>query len=118
MPVTTITFVGNLTADPQTRATRQGTHVTSLRVAVNHRRQTADGSWENTTPTFHTVEAWGTLAVNAGASLRKGDRVVVVGHLAASTYLKDGVAHQLAKVRADVIGADLQFTRAPLRRVS
>jgi single-strand DNA-binding protein len=118
MSMTTLTFVGNLTGDPQTRSTGEGVHVTAMRVAVNRRHQNADGSWANATPTFHAVEAWGSLAVNAAASLRRGDRVVVVGRMTSHTYVKDGATRTVVKVRADAIGVDLSFTRTQLRRAS
>jgi hypothetical protein len=70
----TISFVGNLTADPELKYTPTGKAVANLGVACNPRRYDATaGSWVDGTPVFWQCEAWGSLGENTVESLRKGD---------------------------------------------
>ena len=89
---TTVTFTGNLTADPELRFTHNRTPVLELRAAVNRQHKTETG-WEDAEPTFHTVKIWGRRAENAADSLTCGDRINVHGHLETETWTKDGKKH-------------------------
>ena len=82
---TPITVVGNIVNDPHGR--RVGDQeVIKFRVASNSRRRTADGTWEAGNSLFVTVNCWGRLVTGVGAALRKGDPVIVVGHVYTSEY--------------------------------
>lgn len=74
----TITFEGNLTADPELRHTQAGKPVVKISVAVNTSKKDENGNWAAGTPTFwDKVTIWGTQAENVAASLAKGQTVVV-----------------------------------------
>lgn len=74
-------IIGNLGHDPELRWTRGGRHVpgskavTNLTVYENHPRN-PDGSEKPSTR--HQVTLWEDLAINAVASLKSGDEVIVV----------------------------------------
>jgi single-strand DNA-binding protein len=104
---TPITVVGNIVNDPQGR--RVGDQeVIKFRVASNSRRRTADGSWEPGNSLFVTVNCWGRLVTGVGAALRKGDPVIVAGHVYTSEYEdRDGNRRSALEMRATSVGPDL-----------
>lgn len=97
-----ITIIGNLTDDPELRATQSGVPVCNFTVAVNRRKQ-ANGTQETD---FFKVVAWRQLAELCGKFLMKGKKVAVVGAMQQSSYLdKDG-----AKVtKWDLIASEVEF---------
>ena len=68
----TIHLEGTLVTDPELRFTPKGHPVTKFRVACNG---------VNDKTTFLDVNSWQDTAENVAETLRKGDRVVVIGHL-------------------------------------
>jgi single-strand DNA-binding protein len=114
MNTTTITFAGNLTADPELRFSPTGKAITKLRVAVQSRRPKHDGTgWEDGPTTFHNVTIWGTTAENTAESLTRGDRVIVVGRLEQRGYQTDAGEQRTAwDVTADEIGASMRYATA------
>lgn len=116
---TTITFTGNLTADPELRFTNTGKPVLELRAAVNRQHKTEAG-WEDAETTFHTVKVWGRRAENAADSLSTGDRINVHGHVETEAWTKDGRKHTKDVVvvsdRGGFIGADLTFATAVVQK--
>lgn len=74
----TITFEGNLTADPELRFTASGKPVLTLAVAVNARRKDENDQWVDGTATFwDKITVWGLQAETAAESFEKGNTVVV-----------------------------------------
>jgi len=114
MNTTTVTFAGNLTADPELRFGAAGKAIAKLRVAVQARRPKQDGNgWEDGTTTFHNVTVWGTPAEHVAESLGRGDRVVVIGRLEQHSYQTDAGEQRIAwDVTADEIGASLRYATA------
>jgi single-strand DNA-binding protein len=104
---TPITVVGNIVNDPTGR--RVGDQeVFKFRVASNSRRRTADGTWEPGNSLFVTVNCWGRMVTGVGAALRKGDPVIVVGHVYTSEYEdRDGNRRSSVEMRATAVGPDL-----------
>jgi single-strand DNA-binding protein len=68
-----VSFVGNLTDDPEVHYTDSGIARAMFWVAVSGRREQE--------PSFFTVIVWRDQAQHAAQSLTKGSRVVVVGRL-------------------------------------
>jgi single-strand DNA-binding protein len=104
---TPITVVGNIVNDPHGR--RVGDQeVIKFRVASNSRRRTADGKWEAGNSLFVTVNCWGKMVTGVGAALRKGDPVIVVGHVYTSEYEdRDGNRRSSLEMRATSVGPDV-----------
>jgi single-strand DNA-binding protein len=89
MPAT-ITIVGNLGRDPETRYTPNGRMNVALNVAVSHRFRDASGQQQERTNWFR-VTAWGTQAENLDRMaqqgwLVKGRTVFVSGRFEAREY--------------------------------
>lgn len=73
-----VQIMGNLTRDPQMRATKTGRAVASFSVAVNRTYSAPNGEQRELTD-FVNVVAWGSLAEAVGNQLKKGTRVFVEG---------------------------------------
>jgi single-strand DNA-binding protein len=100
--------VGTLTADPELRVSANGTSYLRARLAVSSPgRETV----------FYDIVAFGGLAEHAGASLHKGDRVVVVGIGKRKTWTgRDGREWTTKEIVADGLGPDLRFTSVTLEQ--
>ena len=102
-----VTVVGHIGQDPVRKTTSKG-EVLEFSVARNERVLQPDGTWAQGATTWFTVNAWDDLAVNAGASLRKGQRVLVQGVLQSRPWTgQDGQERQSVTLRARAIGHDL-----------
>lgn len=115
---TPITFLGNITADPELRYTAQGTPVLNLRVASTPTRYNKKtGQREDQEPTFLTCYAWRHLAENAAATFTKGMRVIVYGTLHQRQWeAKDGTKRSTYEVTVTDLGPSLMFATAQIQR--
>lgn len=115
---TYVTVQGNLTADPIGRTTAAGATVVRLRVASNARRfDRESGEFKDADPMYIGVSCWRTLGVNALASLRKGDSVVVLGKLLFREYDDaNGVRQTRHEIDAVAVGPDLNRVPVDVRR--
>jgi single-strand DNA-binding protein len=76
-----VVLTGNLTRDPELRATAGGTSVCSLRVACNTRRKDGQsGEWVDK-PNYFDVTVWGAQGENCAQYLAKGRPVAIDGRL-------------------------------------
>ncbi len=101
--------LGNLSKDPEIRFTNDGIAVTDLRVAVNKRWRDKEGN-DNETVDFFNVRAWNKLAENCANNLKKGNRVLISGHLNYRSFdTKDGKKINVMNIIADVVAASLEF---------
>jgi single-strand DNA-binding protein len=111
-----ITFIGNLTEDPELRFTSGGTGVATLRVASNRRFTDKSGQQQEET-TFLNVNCWRELAENAAESLHKGDRVIVIGRVKVRSYEnKEGQTVWVTEIEADEIAPSLRWARASVNK--
>ncbi len=111
-----ITFIGNLTDDPDLRFTGNGTPVATLRVASN-RRYTDRSAQQQEETTFLNVNVWRDLAENSAESLGKGDRVVVIGRVRVRNYEnQQGQTVWVTEIEADEIAPSLRWARAQVAR--
>ena len=114
---TPFTVVGTIITDPIRR--RVGDQeVYKFRVASNSRRRTAEGNWEPGNSLYVSVNCWGNrLVKGVGASLGKGDPVIVVGYVYTSEYEdRDGNRRSSLEVRATAVGPDLARSIATVDR--
>ncbi len=102
-----VILVGNLTKDPELRATGSGLSVCTIRIAVNNRRKKGDtGEWVEE-PNYFNVTTFGAQADNVARFLSKGRQVAVDGRLSWSEYeAKDGSGK---RERVEVIADSVQF---------
>lgn len=96
-----LTIIGNLTNDPEMRATPSGVTVCAFTVAVNRRFANSDG---DRITDFFRVNAWRQLGDTCGKYLAKGRKVAVIGELQARTYqAKDGTTRMSLDLAADEV---------------
>jgi len=102
-----VVLVGNLTKDPELRATAGGLAVCTIRIAVNTRRKKGDtGEWVEE-PNYFNVVSFGAQAENVARFLAKGRQVAVDGRLSWSEWeAKDGGGK---RERVEVIADSVQF---------
>lgn len=106
-----VQILGNLTRDPQIRATKTGKSVASFSVAVSRTFVTPQGEQREMTD-FINVVAWGYLADAVGNQLRKGSRVFVEGRYTTRSYEgQDGVKRYITEVIANLIAQPLGSNR-------
>ena len=103
MSINRVNISGNLTRDPELRATAGGTQVLSFGVAVNDRRKNPQtGDWEDY-PNFVDCTMFGTRAEAVSRYLSKGTKVAIEGKLRYSSWDKDGQRRSKLEVVVDEI---------------
>ena len=103
MSINICTISGNLTRDPELRATASGTEVLGFSVAVNDRRRNPQtGVWEDI-PNFIDCTMFGSRASALANILHKGSGVTVQGHLRWSQWERDGQKRSKIEVIVDEI---------------
>jgi single-strand DNA-binding protein len=101
-----VIVTGRLTKDPDLRSLPNGnTSVCSLRLAVNGRRRTAEGQWEDQA-NFFDVTVWGAQGENCSRFLQKGRQVAVDGRLRHRTWQTPEGQNRSA---VDIIADSVQF---------
>lgn len=115
---TILEIVGNLTADPELKATPTGKMVVSFTVVSTPRSfDKQSNSWKDGDPLFMRCSAWGQLAENVAESLSKGMRVMVQGRLTQRSYeTKQGEKRTVLELQADEVAASLKFARVKVIR--
>ena len=79
--VNVVVLVGNLTRDPELRATGGGTSVCRLGLAVNERtKDPATGEWGER-PNYFDIDVFGAQGENCAQYLSKGRQVAIEGRL-------------------------------------
>ncbi len=69
-----VLIIGNVTRDPESRATPSGQTVANFGIATNRRwKDATSGDWKDQ-PEFHNIVAWGKLAETCAQYLRKGSK--------------------------------------------
>src|SRR5258708_17884778 len=76
-----VILIGNLGADPETRAMPSGTTVANLRVATSESWRDKQTGEQQERTEWHRVAFFGRLAEVAGEYLRKGSQVYIEGSL-------------------------------------
>ena len=116
---TVITIVGNLTADPELRTTRDGGAVANFSIAATPRvydRQS--NQWVDGDALFLRCTAWRDLAEHCANSLAKGMRVIAQGRLQQRSYqAQDGSNRTVIELQVDEIGPSLRYATAQVRKM-
>jgi single-strand DNA-binding protein len=114
---TMTTVVGNVITDVKQRRIADGTRVASFRMASNERRFDKETQqWVNGDSLFVTVSCWRKLALGVGASLMKGDPVMVTGRLFTRGYEVEGQKRSVTELEAVAVGPDLSRCVADVSR--
>lgn len=117
---TTITVVGNLTADPELRFTQSGAAVVSFTVASTPRKfDKQSGEWKDGEALFMRCSAWRQMAENIAESLTRGMRVMVTGRLIQRSFsTKDGEKRTVVELEVDEVGPSLRYGTAKFNKAS
>ena len=116
---TIIAVVGNLTADPELRSTKNGRSVAGFTIASTPRtfdRQSQQ--WVDGDALFLRCSAWGDLAEHCANSLVKGMRVIAQGRLTQHSW--EDEQHQKrssVELQVDEIGPSLRYATAQVAKV-
>ncbi len=107
-------LLGNLTRDPEIKYTNEGVAICEMGLAVNKRWTDKEGK-EAESVDFFNVTAWHNLAENCAVSLKKGDRVLVNGHLNLRSWEnKEGKKYNIINISADIITVSLEFNQVTI----
>lgn len=116
---TTITVVGNLTADVELRFTPSGAAVASFTVASTPRvMDKVTREWTDGDALFLRCSVWRQAAENVAESLTRGMRVIVTGRLRQRSYdTKDGEKRTVIELEVDEVGPSLRYANAKVAKV-
>ena len=103
MSINRVNISGNLTRDPELRATASGTQVLSFGVAVNDRRRNPQTGEREDYPNFVDCTMFGTRAEAVSRYLSKGSKVAIEGKLRYSSWERDGQRRSKLEVIVDEI---------------
>jgi single-strand DNA-binding protein len=101
-----VILIGNLGADPETRAMPSGTTVANLRVATSENWRDKQTGEQQERTEWHRVALFGRLAEVAGEYLRKGSQVYIEGSLRTRKW-QDKQGND--RYSTEIIGNDLQM---------
>lgn len=94
-------IIGNLTRDPETRTTPQGTTVCSFGVATNFFWTDQSGQKQERAE-FHNIVAWRKLAEICGQYLKKGSKVYIEGRMQTRSWDdQNGIKRNRTEIVAD-----------------
>lgn len=104
MSINRVNITGNLTRDPELRATAGGTQMLAFGVAVNDRRRNQQtGEWEDV-PNFVDCIVFGSRAEAVSRFISKGSKVAIEGKLRYSAWeTKEGQRRSKLEVVVDEI---------------
>lgn len=104
MSINRVNITGNLTHDPELRATAGGTQMLAFGVAVNDRRKNPQtGAWEDV-PNFVDCIVFGSRAEAVSRFISKGSKVAIEGKLRYSSWeTKEGQRRSKLEVIVDEI---------------
>lgn len=117
---TTITVVGNLTADPELRYTQNGLAVANFTIASTPRTyDRASNEWKDGEALFLRASVWREFAEHVAGSLTKGARVIATGRLKQRSYeTKEGEKRTTIELEVDEIGPSLRYATASITRAA
>lgn len=115
-----ITVRGYVATDVRLTSAQSGLAVAGFRMCSTDRRFDREtNAWVDGHTNWYSVSMFRQLATNAGASLKKGDRVIVTGRLKVRPWINaDGRTGTSVDIDADTAGHDLMWGTANFRRTT
>lgn len=115
---TIIAVVGNLTADPELRSTKNGRSVAGFTIASTPRTfDRQSNQWVDGDALFLRCTVWGDLAEHCAQSLVKGMRVIAQGRLQQRSYqAQNGSQRTVFELQVDEIGPSLRYATAQVAK--
>ncbi len=111
-----VILMGNLTADPEVRATPAGLHVAKLRLATNEYGGKDDAGQAKEYTEYHHLVVFGKQAQFAGTHLKKGRSVGIEGRLQTSSW--EDAATGTKRWRTEVVVDKIEFAGAKPQEVA
>ena len=114
-----ITVRGFVATEPKSSTTPGGVATASFRLGSTDRRyDRATGAWVDGNTNWFTVQGYRQLAGNIGCSIKKGQRVIVMGRLKMRSWENDGRIYHVAEIAAESVGHDLMWGSANFIRTA
>ncbi|GAA2991318.1 hypothetical protein GCM10010460_30090 [Microbacterium terrae] len=105
-----ITITGNVATEPEQKRLPNGVALTTFRLASGRRRLDREtGAWVDSGTNWYRVSVFRRLGDHAFASLRKGERVLVLGRLKVREWDNGVKSGTDVEIEADALGHDLLF---------
>jgi single-strand DNA-binding protein len=115
----TITVRGFVATEIRSSTTPGGVATASFRLGSTDRRYDRGSStWVDGNTNWFTVQGYRQLAGNMGCSIKKGQRVIIVGRLKMRSWEKDGRIYHVAEIDAESVGHDLMWGSANFTRTA
>ena len=112
-----ITVRGFVASEIRSSTTPGGVPTASFRLGATERRYDRGSStWVDGNTNWFTVQGYRQLAGNIGCSIKKGQRVIIVGRLKMRSWEKDGRVYHVAEIDAESVGHDLMWGSANFTR--
>lgn len=102
-----VVLMGNLTRDPELRATSGGTSVCRFGLALNREYTSPTDNQRVEETTFVDITVWGKQAENVHQYCRKGKQVLISGRLSSSSWEQDGQK----RTKVEVVANSVIFTQ-------
>jgi single-strand DNA-binding protein len=114
-----ITVRGFVASEIRSSTTPGGVATASFRLGSTERRfDRASSAWVDGNTNWFTVQGYRQLAGNVGCSIKKGQRVIVIGRLKMRSWEKDGRVYHVAEIDAESVGHDLMWGSANFTRMA
>jgi single-strand DNA-binding protein len=114
-----ITVRGFVASEIRSSTTPGGVATASFRLGSTDRRyDRASSTWVDGNTNWFTVQGYRQLAGNIGCSIKKGQRVIIVGRLKMRSWEKDGRIYHVAEIDAESVGHDLMWGSANFIRTA
>jgi len=114
-----ITVRGFVATEVRTSTTPGGVGTASFRLGSTERRfDRSANDWVDGNTNWFTVQGYRQLAGNIGCSIKKGQRVIVVGRLKLRSWEKDGRVYHEVDIDAESVGHDLMWGSANFIRTA
>lgn len=108
-----MTFRGFVGTDIEQSTTPGGVEVVSFRMGCPERRYDAGrGEWVDAHTNWFTVQCYRHVADNVLASVKKGQRVIVLGKLRLRSFETNGRVQFVSEIKVETIGHDLMWGKA------
>ncbi|MET3902558.1 single-stranded DNA-binding protein [Paenarthrobacter sp. 4246] len=114
-----ITVRGFVASEVKTSTTTRGTATASFRLGTTERRyDRSSNTWVDGNTNWYTVQSFRYLAGHVGCSVKKGQRVLVMGRLRLRQWEHEGRVYHVAEIDAESVGHDLMWGSANFTRMN
>lgn len=112
MSLNKVLIMGNLTRDPELKATPSGSKVCNFSIATNYTYKDASGN-KKEVPEYHNIVVWGVQAENSGKYLKKGSSAFVEGRIQTRSW--DGPDGK-KQYKTEIVADNVRFMSPPSRQ--